>query len=351
MDDFKILLGAAIDIQKAQNNLNSQIEKLKTESIKVGVNLDNSSAKKAIKELSIEQQNLLKTKKIQLDNRITAYLKNNSKLSSDLKNRLLEVQRQIQSVDKSGLKSLQNEFRETTTQARALGKTGDTAFTKLRKNAKQFLNYLGSATLIMTGVNAVRNMVSAVTELDSSLVELRKVSDLSGESLQTFVDKAYQMSSTVARTGKEVIDATTVFKRAGYTLNESLDLAKSSLVMTNVGDGINNVEEASSALIATLKGFKLSDTDAMSVIDMINETSNTAPIDFDNITEGLRRVSGTLSQTGTSIQETIGLLTGGFGSLRDIEMVSSGLLMISQRKTLSNNAKLFRVASYVQKCA
>src|SRR5690606_24144860 len=48
-------------------------------------------------------------------------------------------------------------------------------------------------------------------------------------------------------------------------------------------------------------------------------------------TEGWRRVSGTLSQAGTSIEETIGLLTGGFGSLRDIEMVSSGLIMISQR--------------------
>src|SRR5690606_17844642 len=122
-----------------------------------------------------------------------------------------------------------------------------------------------------------------VIELDNSLVELRKVTDLSGQSLVNFTNKAYDMSVEIARTGKEVIDATTVFKRAGYTLDESFDLAKASLVMVNVGDGIRDVNEASSALIATLKGFKLSDTDAMKVVDMINETSNTAAIDFENI--------------------------------------------------------------------
>ena len=75
----------------------------------------------------------------------------------------------------------------------------------------------------------------------------------------------------------------------------------------------------------------MQDSDVLKIVDAINETSNTAAIDFQNITEGLRRVSGTLGQTGSSLAETIGMLTGGFGQLRDIEMVSSGLIMISQR--------------------
>ena len=103
------------------------------------------------------------------------------------------------------------------------------------------------------------------------------------------------------------------------------------MVMMNVGDGIDSVEEASSALIATLKGFKMDDSAAMDIVSMINETSNTSAIDFDNITEGLRRTSGTLNQAGTSIQETIGLITGGFSQLRNIETVSNGLITISQR--------------------
>jgi TP901 family phage tail tape measure protein len=177
-------------------------------------------------------------------------------------------------------------------------------------------------------------MITNVIELDTSLVELQKVSDLSGSSLEKFTIRAFEAGSTLGRTGKEVIDAVSVFKRAGYELEDSLKLANAALITTNVGDGIKNVEEASSALIAVLKGFQMTDApnDVMKIVDAINETSNTAAIDFQNITEGLRRVSGTLGQTGSTLAETIGMLTGGFGQLRDIEMVSSGLIMISQRK-------------------
>ncbi|MDR2277383.1 MAG: phage tail tape measure protein [Vagococcus sp.] len=267
----------------------------------------------------------------QLSNNISSYLNNNAKLGSNLRIELIRIQNELKNADSVKLGELKKEFAKVRSEANALGQTGETVFSKLSKNASQFLNYLGSATIIMTAIRSIRNMISNVKELDASLVELRKVSDLTGQSLVNFVKRAYAMGAEVARTGKEVIDATTVFKRAGYSLEESFDLAKASLVMINVGDGIKNVEEASSALIATLKGFKMSDSDAMKIVDMINETSNNAAIDFNNITEGLRRVSGTLSQTGTSIQETIGLITGGFGSLRDIESVSSGILMISQR--------------------
>ena len=206
------------------------------------------------------------------------------------------------------------------------------SFTQIiKQNIQAFLNWYLIGNVVSNTVRQIKQMVVNVVELDDSLVELRKVSDLTGKSLNNFVKDAYDAGEAVARTGKDVVDATTQYKRAGYQLEESFDLAKTSLVMMNVGDGISSVEQAASSLIAILKGFKLSATDAMSVVDMINNVSNNAAIDFDNIADGLRRVSGTLSQTGTSIQQTIALLTGGFSQLRNIELVSRGLVTISQR--------------------
>ena len=46
-------------------------------------------------------------------------------------------------------------------------------------------------------MSAVSGMVSNVFELDSALVEYRKVSDLSGKSLDNFVDKAYEMGKNL----------------------------------------------------------------------------------------------------------------------------------------------------------
>ena len=71
--------------------------------------------------------------------------------------------------------------------------------------------------------------------------------------------------------------------------------------------------------------------DAMSVLDAINETANNSPIGFKDLTDGLEKVSGTMHQTGTSLSETIGLLTGGFAQLRNISKVSTGLITITSR--------------------
>ena len=203
---------------------------------------------------------------------------------------------------------------------------------------KRLTAYLASLLSVNTVIRGLRSAVGSVKELDDSLVELRKVTDISGTALNDFTDRAFKLGTTIGRTGKEVIDAVSTFRRAGYDLESSLEsLAAASLVMVNVGDNINDVEYASSALIAVLRGFKMSENDAMGIVDKINEVSNTAPIAFADLTEGLRRTSGILAQSGTSLEQSIGILTGGFSQLRDIEGVSAG--------------KIVKNSPYVQKCA
>ncbi len=101
--------------------------------------------------------------------------------------------------------------------------------------------------------------------------------------------------------------------------------------MTNVADGIDQTSDAASTLIAVLNGLNMDDSDAMSVVDKLNSVSNQSPVGFDNLADGLERVSGTMNQAGNSLDETIGMLTGGFTQLRNMEKVSSGLITISQR--------------------
>ena len=266
-------------------------------------------------------------------NKTLNWLKENSKASKELGDAFEVLAKKQKTATTSGeLESYNKEFNSLVNIAKQKGLTGKSWFDEGKRAFTQIAEFTGMYGLAQNLIQDLpREMVNNVIQLDDSLIELQKVSDLAGTSLDNFVKKAYDASSEVARTGREVIDATTTFKKAGYTLDESFNLSKTAMVMMNVGDGIDSVDEASSALIATLKGFQLSDSSAMDVVSMINETSNTSAIDFDNITEGLRRVSGTLNQAGTSIQQTIGLITGGFSQLRNIETVSNGLITISQR--------------------
>ncbi|MEG0771510.1 MAG: phage tail tape measure protein [Clostridia bacterium] len=237
------------------------------------------------------------------------------------------------------LDGLQNTLKQTAQTAQTTGKTmsssiGNAGNIMTRSIASTTVRMVAMMTILRVinfAIKTVKQMFNNVVELDLSLTELNKVCEFTGNGLEKFTDKAYKAAESLGRTGKELIDATTQFKKAGYELDASLELGKTALVMTNIGDGIDNVKEASSSLISVLRGFDMDDADALKVVDKINEVANNSPIDFENITEGLKRVSGTLAQTGTSIDETIALITGGFSTLRNVEMVSSGLVMISQR--------------------
>lgn len=190
---------------------------------------------------------------------------------------------------------------------------------------------IAAAKTLQLAVSGLKDMVNNVVELDKSITELQKVSDLSGASLKSYVADAYANAELVGRTGKELVDAATNFKRSGVDINDTLDMGNAALIMTNVADGIDDVSEASSVLISILRAFDIDNSDILSIVDKMNEVSNNSPISFDDISDSLKRVSGTLAQTGTSIDETIGLITGGFATLRNSEIVSSGIMMISQR--------------------
>ena len=201
--------------------------------------------------------------------------------------------------------------------------------TNFNKAFGDMLSYKTANMAIDAMKKSVTAMVDEVTELDASLTEFNKVADLSASGLEDFTKNAYSQASEIGRTGREMVDASTEFKKAGYTIDQSLNLGKSALMMTNIGDGISDVSAASSSLIAVMKGFKMQDSEAMNILDMINEVSNTQPIGFDNLTDGLTRISGTMNRSGNSIQETIGMLTGGFSSLRNMSKVATGLNTIS----------------------
>ena len=185
--------------------------------------------------------------------------------------------------------------------------------------------------IIQETIQAIKAMTNAVCELDKNLTEFNKVADLSYDNLLKFSDKAYEAADKIGRTGSDMIEAATEFKRAGYDLDNSLEMGDAALVMTNVADGITQTSDAASTLISVLNGFNVDESSVMSIVDKMNSVSNQSPVGFDNLADGLERVSGTMNQAGNSIDQTIGLLTGGFTQLRNMEKVSTGLITISQR--------------------
>ena len=63
--------------------------------------------------------------------------------------------------------------------------------------------------LFRDSIEIIGSLVNEIYELDSALTEFKKVSDLSGETLDNYVDKLSIMGSEVARTTSEMIEGAT----------------------------------------------------------------------------------------------------------------------------------------------
>lgn len=251
---------------------------------------------------------------------------NPGKASADLEQRFAAVKQALENGDPTNLSTVTAMMRNLATATTNVVTPAQSLSQILTQNLGGVGQYLARFTsafyIINTSIRTIKSMVNEVKALDTSLVELQKVTSLSGDSLEQFTDNAYKTGKEVGRTGKDVIDAVTTFSRAGYNLEESNTLAQAALTMTNVGVDIPNTEAAASDMISILKAFDKQADESMQVIDELYNVANKEPLDFGNITQMLVTAGGTLAQTNTSLEETMGLLTGGFATLRDTSVAN-----------------------------
>lgn len=271
-----------------------------------------------------------------LTNRIISWMGQNREAAVQYDAELKQIVADLQNCsNKTDLTRLQQQFRGIQAQVKATDSVSTGFFGNLKMQLGEaisnMMRYQLAYEIIQKTTDALKAMIQSVSDLDKNLTEFNKVADLSYDSLSNFSDRAYEAADKIGRTGSDMIEASTEFKRAGYDLNNSLEMGNAALVMTNVADGITQTSDAASTLISVLKGFNVSESDIMSIVDKMNSVSNQSPVGFDDLADGLERVSGTMNQAGNSIDQTIGLLTGGFAQLRNMEKVSSGLITISQR--------------------
>lgn len=166
-----------------------------------------------------------------------------------------------------------------------IGKDAQQSAGKMKAFGAETLNVtkkviqFGAVTAVIRGVTSgLGDMVQNVFELDAALTEYKKVSDLTGKSLQKYTDQAYKAGRETARTGTEMIEAATQFKKMGYTDQQSMQLATTATMFQNIADAEISAGDAALFINSQLKGFS-SQFDqfnskgeaSMHVIDSVNE--------------------------------------------------------------------------------
>ena len=176
---------------------------------------------------------------------------------------------------------------------------------------QSFTTYMSVQTVFYQMIKTIKQMVTEVGELDAALVELRKVTDLEGASLERFTAKAYDAATAVAKTGTEMIDAATEFAKAGYDTDQILKLGQLALMYTNIADETVSAAQSAEFMIAQMKTFNIEASNAIHIIDAVNEVANRFAVSSADIANNLGKSSAVMANAGNSYEQMIGLITAG----------------------------------------
>ncbi len=192
-----------------------------------------------------------------------------SSIQSQLKELTKGTKFEIQ-ADSSSVNNLKNSLAD-------LGKESQNAKEHtqgLSEIMQKFTTWSIGAAVVNKTKDAIADMVQQVFDLDASLTELDKVTDLTSGGLQSLADDAFEVGEQIGATGKDVIDATTIFAQAGYEAKDALDLGEQAIMLKNVSEAGATAEGSANTLIAAMKAFGLEASDSTHIVDALNEVSN-----------------------------------------------------------------------------
>lgn len=262
--------------------------------------------------------------------KIHKILTENSRMSSDAKNKIRTYYKEIESGNPSmSLDKIHGEIMKIVNAEVEAGRAGKSMWESIKEKA-----WYGAASAIGTyfGVNDIfrygREAIQTVREFDTALTEMRKVSDETVRSLKNYQSITFDTADAVGTTAKQIQNSTADYMRLGESLDEAAESAKTANILLNVSE-FTNIEDATKSLVSMGQAYK--DLDKMTIVDKLNEIGNNYSISTDELATSLQRSAATLSLMGNTIDEAASLVTTANATIQDADSVSAGLRTISLR--------------------
>lgn len=330
-----------IDFINKVNNLQNQI---------ANFNLSNQSDVDRLKAIDAEikniskESNLLKNKLVkqksnlaEIVSQMKIFKSQNTNMSRSQKAELDQIINYAETMQRSGeevaseVENIKVRFAGLKAEVNKTGKAGKNFFDQIGNrlsdmNSKFIAQFLSWQDWIMY----IRQAAEMVTELNTQITELAKVSEDSVSQIYADFDSYANIAKEMGSTISDTIAATTAWSKNGYNIPDSKKLAEVSLLYKNVGDGIN-IDEANESLVSTLKGFKLEADQAEHIVDVLNEVSNNEAISSSGIGEALQRSAASFNAANTSLEKSVALVTATNSVLQDPEKVGNMWKTVSAR--------------------
>ena len=133
----------------------------------------------------------------------------------------------------------------------------------------RFIQFYGFGELFRGLKTAFRDIVTNIKEIDSSMLELKKVGEETDYVYDRFLDNAADKAKELGTSLKDYIDSVTEFARMGYDFEESQVVAETANIMQMVSEGLTG-EQSAQYLISIMAAYGIEAERTMDIIDQLN---------------------------------------------------------------------------------
>lgn len=219
------------------------------------------------------------------------------------------------------VKELSQQMAELRARAKSMGLETENLIDKFENLFGQHLSTMITMAALHKMQEALGVIYQNVVDIDTAMTELRKVTNLTSEEYDKFMDRASIQAQKLGVSISDIINSTADWSRLGYSPEDAENLATYSTLLKNVGDGIDDVNTSSSYLISTLQGFGLLASDAEDIVNKIDAVANTQPVTANDLGEILTRSSAAMAAANNTLEETIALGTAANAVIQDADTV------------------------------
>ena len=264
--------------------------------------------------------------------KIHKLLNENSKMSSEAKNKIRAYYAEIESGNPSmSLDRIHGEIMKIHNAEVEAGRAGRSFFDTLKNSGfHQLAAQMAGMFGVYDVINVVRQGVNTVRELDEAMTEVHKVSNATETQYASFRDTISSTAKEIATTNKELLNSSADFLRLGYSLDQASDLAKNATLFVNVGDGVD-ITEATEDMITAMKAFDIQAKDSIKIVDDYNQIGNQFALSASDIGEAMKRSASALETGNNSFEQSIGLITAMNEIVQNSENTGNSLKVLSLR--------------------
>ena len=180
---------------------------------------------------------------------------------------------------------------------------------KISRVFKQKIGYGVMAAAAMKARQAIRLLYKNVVEMDAAMTQLRIVTNGTSSDYTRFAANASKAAKSIGASVTDIMKSAETYARLGYTLNESLNLSKTTAQLANVA--ATDADTATTFMTAILKGFNKTSSDAEGVGDILTLVGKKYAISAEELGAALERGGASMAAANNTLEESVALLAAG----------------------------------------